>query len=190
MLRVRKIEYKEIRFRGMSLRSAAIASDKVCYRRQSHVRFIPNVQHSAKETPGLAWGFIRLSRGARHDRSSHYTESISIHLYPSLPLWAIDVLPRLRETAPTMIRILGAAAVVLPVVSLQPASAAKKQIDCLLVDIHLDGLSGIELRHRLKTSHPALPVIFMTGLDDNATRRRALEAGCMAFLYKPFSAWR
>ena len=44
-------------------------------------------------------------------------------------------------------------------------SAAKKQLDCLLVDIHLDGLSGIELRHRLKTSHPALPVIFMTGLD-------------------------
>jgi FixJ family two-component response regulator len=67
-------------------------------------------------------------------------------------------------------------------------NGAKKQIDCLLVDIHLDGLSGIELRHRLKTSHPTLPVVFMTGLDDNATRRRALEAGCMAFLYKPFSA--
>jgi FixJ family two-component response regulator len=67
-------------------------------------------------------------------------------------------------------------------------SAAKKQIDCLLVDIHLNGLSGIELRHRLKTSHPALPVIFMTGLDDNATRRRALEAGCVTFLRKPFSA--
>jgi hypothetical protein len=42
---------------------------------------------------------------------------------PSLPLWAIDVLPRLRETAPMMIRILAAAAVVLPVVSLQPAKA-------------------------------------------------------------------
>jgi FixJ family two-component response regulator len=67
-------------------------------------------------------------------------------------------------------------------------SAAKKQIDCLLVDIHLNGLSGIELRHRLKTSHPALPVIFMTGLDDNATRRRALEAGCVTFLRKPFPA--
>jgi FixJ family two-component response regulator len=67
-------------------------------------------------------------------------------------------------------------------------SAAKKRIDCLLLDIHLDGLSGIELRHRLRNSHPALPVIFMTGLDDDVTRRRALEAGCIAFLRKPFAA--
>jgi len=67
-------------------------------------------------------------------------------------------------------------------------SAAKKQIDCLLLDIHLGGLSGIELRDRLRTSYPALPVIFMTGFDDDVTRRRALEAGCIAFLRKPFAA--
>jgi FixJ family two-component response regulator len=67
-------------------------------------------------------------------------------------------------------------------------SATKKQLDCLLLDVHLDGLSGIELRHRLRTSHPTLPVIFMSGLDDDATRRQALEAGCVAFLRKPFPA--
>src|SRR4029079_15444483 len=33
--------------------------------------------------------------------------------------------------------------------------------DCLLVDIHLDGASGIELRRQLKVSHPGLPVIFL-----------------------------
>lgn len=66
--------------------------------------------------------------------------------------------------------------------------AAKKQLDCLLLDIHLDGLSGIELRHRLKTSHPTLPVIFMSGLVDDATRRLALAAGCVALLRKPFPA--
>jgi FixJ family two-component response regulator len=48
--------------------------------------------------------------------------------------------------------------------------------DCLLVDIHLDGASGIELRRQLKVSHPKLPVIFMTALDDDAVRRQALEA--------------
>ena len=60
--------------------------------------------------------------------------------------------------------------------------------DCLLIDIHLDGVSGIELRRQLKASHPELPVIFMTALDDEAVRRQALEAGCVTFLHKPFPA--
>ena len=58
--------------------------------------------------------------------------------------------------------------------------------DCLLLDIHLDGVSGIELRQQLKVSHPELPVIFMTALDDEALRQQALEAGCVTFLHKPF----
>ena len=58
--------------------------------------------------------------------------------------------------------------------------------DCLLVDIHLDGASGIELRRQLKRSHPDLPVIFMTALDDEAVRQQALEAGCVTFLQQPF----
>ena len=49
-------------------------------------------------------------------------------------------------------------------------------------------LSGIELRRQLKRSHPDLPVIFMTALDDEAVRHEALEAGCVTFLHKPFPA--
>jgi FixJ family two-component response regulator len=60
--------------------------------------------------------------------------------------------------------------------------------DCLLLDIHLDGASGIELRRQLKVSHPGLPVIFMTALDDDVIRHQALEAGCVTFLHKPFPA--
>jgi FixJ family two-component response regulator len=58
--------------------------------------------------------------------------------------------------------------------------------DCLLVDIHLEGVSGIELRRQLNRSHPDLPVIFMTALDDEAVCHQALEAGCVTFLHKPF----
>jgi FixJ family two-component response regulator len=68
------------------------------------------------------------------------------------------------------------------------SSEVQKRIDCLLLDIHLDGLSGIELRHRLKTSRPELQVIFMSALDDERSRRRAVEAGCVTFLRKPFQA--
>jgi FixJ family two-component response regulator len=62
------------------------------------------------------------------------------------------------------------------------------EADCLLLDIHLGGLSGIELRRQLKLSRPALPVIFMTALDDQAMHRQATSAGCIALLRKPFAA--
>jgi FixJ family two-component response regulator len=63
---------------------------------------------------------------------------------------------------------------------------AAGEIDCLLLDIHLSGLSGIELCRRLKISHPALPIIFMTALDE--MHQQALHAGCIACLRKPFPA--
>jgi FixJ family two-component response regulator len=61
-------------------------------------------------------------------------------------------------------------------------------VDCLVLDIHLGGSSGIELRQQLTVSHPSLPVIFMTALDDEAIRQQALRVGCVACLRKPFPA--
>jgi FixJ family two-component response regulator len=65
---------------------------------------------------------------------------------------------------------------------------AAEKADCLLLDIHLDGMSGLELRQKLKASHPKLPVIFMTALADEAIRQQAIQAGCATFLQKPFPA--
>jgi len=67
-------------------------------------------------------------------------------------------------------------------------SGETERVDCLLLDIHLGGMSGIELRQQLSTSRPALPVIFMTALDDDSIRGQALRAGCIACLRKPFTA--
>jgi len=58
--------------------------------------------------------------------------------------------------------------------------------DCMLVDIHLGGISGIELQRRLRASGSTLPVIFMTKHYDKATQTQALETGCASFLCKPF----
>ena len=59
--------------------------------------------------------------------------------------------------------------------------------NCLLLDIHLGGISGIELRRRLAASGLKCPVIFMTGDGDEATRNEAMDAGCVACLRKPFA---
>jgi FixJ family two-component response regulator len=59
---------------------------------------------------------------------------------------------------------------------------------CLLLDIRLGGISGIELQHRLAASGSKCPVIFMTANDDEATRNAAVDAGCIAYLCKPFAS--
>jgi len=67
-------------------------------------------------------------------------------------------------------------------------SGEAEHVECLLLDINLGGLSGIELRQQLTASRPGLPVIFMTAIDDEAVRQQALRVGCVACLRKPFAA--
>jgi FixJ family two-component response regulator len=67
-------------------------------------------------------------------------------------------------------------------------SCATCEADCLVLDIHLGGISGIDLQRRLTSSGTDLPVIFMTAIDDPATRQEAFDAGCVAYLCKPFLA--
>ena len=64
---------------------------------------------------------------------------------------------------------------------------AARTATCLLLDIHLGGISGIELRRRLAASGSTCPVILMTAIDDDATRSEAMAAGCIAYLKKPFA---
>lgn len=67
-------------------------------------------------------------------------------------------------------------------------AATPKSMACLVVDINLDGMSGIALRRELAASSRSLPVIFMTAFDSPATEKEATDAGCAAYLLKPFPA--
>jgi FixJ family two-component response regulator len=59
---------------------------------------------------------------------------------------------------------------------------------CVVLDINLNGDSGIEVRHRLNAAGISLPVIYITGKDNPTTRMAAIESGCLAYLTKPFAA--
>jgi FixJ family two-component response regulator len=59
---------------------------------------------------------------------------------------------------------------------------------CIIMDINLNDESGIELRRRLTAAGILVPVIYITGNDNPAVRKAALESGCLAYLTKPFSA--
>jgi FixJ family two-component response regulator len=60
-----------------------------------------------------------------------------------------------------------------------------ERADCLLLDIHLGGLSGFELQERLIEARVTTPVIFITAVDDAPTRERARRAGAVEYLLKP-----
>ncbi|MET0165037.1 MAG: response regulator [Vicinamibacterales bacterium] len=58
----------------------------------------------------------------------------------------------------------------------------------LVLDVHLGGMSGIELGRRLSSAQSPLPIVFVTAHDDEAARREALTVGCVDYLRKPFDA--
>lgn len=75
----------------------------------------------------------------------------------------------------------------------ESASAVLKHDDfdsvlCFVLDINLNGESGIELCRCLADRGVRLPVIYITGNDSEANRAAATQSGCIAYLTKPFAA--
>jgi FixJ family two-component response regulator len=57
---------------------------------------------------------------------------------------------------------------------------------CLIHDVRMPGMSGLDLQQQLVAARAAVPIIFVTSHLDEDVRARALRAGAVAFLYKPF----
>ena len=57
--------------------------------------------------------------------------------------------------------------------------------DCLVLDIHMSGMSGLDLQRRLHEGGNPLPIIFVTAQDAPAVRKEAERAGCAAYFLKP-----
>jgi FixJ family two-component response regulator len=65
-------------------------------------------------------------------------------------------------------------------------SSQQHQTACLIVDIRMPGLSGLELQAKLNAEHCRIPIIFITAHGDAQMRMQALRAGAVEFLTKPF----
>jgi CheY-like chemotaxis protein len=67
-------------------------------------------------------------------------------------------------------------------------SGALEKTRCLILDVRMPGVDGLELQRRLQRDGIHVPIIFITGHDDGPLRRRALDAGAIDLLHKPFEA--
>src|SRR6202790_3480061 len=65
-------------------------------------------------------------------------------------------------------------------------SGQQQQTACLITDIRMPGMSGLELQAKLNTEHCRIPTIFITAHGDTKMRMQALRAGAVEFLAKPF----
>jgi FixJ family two-component response regulator len=65
-------------------------------------------------------------------------------------------------------------------------SGQQYQTACLIADIRMPGISGLELQAKLNADHCRIPIIFITAHDEAKMRMQALRAGAVEFLAKPF----
>ncbi len=67
------------------------------------------------------------------------------------------------------------------------ASLAARRPACAVLDVHMPGLSGLDVQSRLRDAHIEVPVVFITASDDIELDRMVLDAGGVRLLRKPFS---
>ena len=66
------------------------------------------------------------------------------------------------------------------------ASGRLDAIACLVLDVQMPGLNGLELQSRLISEGHQIPIVFITAFDDENVRAQALRAGAVGYLVKPF----
>src|SRR5215467_11494798 len=102
-------------------------------------------------------------------------------------LSVVDDDEMLRESLPELLREFGFAARAFSSGQEFLSSDYLDQTRCLILDVAMPGMSGLDLQDELKRRGQAIPIIFITGQKDEDIRKRAFEQGAVKFLYKPFS---
>ena len=93
----------------------------------------------------------------------------------------------IRQAVQSLIRSVGLRAVVFASAEGLLHSGQRQDTACLIVDVRMPRMSGLELQWQLATANCPIPIVFITVHGDEEARTRALRAGAVDFLDKPFS---
>ena len=92
-----------------------------------------------------------------------------------------------REALTSLVRALGYVAVTFECAEDLLKSKRRRNASCMIADVQMPGMTGIELHNRLVASGEPIPTILITAFPDARSRERALQAGVIGYLTKPFS---
>jgi FixJ family two-component response regulator len=115
--------------------------------------------------------------------SSNY--EVSVAKIPVISI--VDDDESVREAIESLMKSVGYIAKVFPSAGDFLRSGHLNDTGCLILDVQMPGMSGLELQNRLVASKSRVPIIFISAHSDAEARARALEAGAVGFLQKPFS---
>ena len=105
--------------------------------------------------------------------------------YPLLCI--VDDDESVRESLPDLIKEFGFAARAFSSAEEFLSSRSVDETQCLILDIAMPGMSGLELREELKRRGREIPIIFITGQRDETVRTQVLKQRVASFLLKPFN---
>jgi len=107
---------------------------------------------------------------------------------PERPLVSVvDDDESVRESLPDLLWEFGFDAIVFSSAEDFLSSDSLARTKCLILDVAMPGMGGIDLQQELKRRRESIPIIFITGQKDDVKREQALRLGAVQFLYKPFS---
>jgi FixJ family two-component response regulator len=92
-----------------------------------------------------------------------------------------------RESLPDLLKEFGFAVLAFSSAEEFLASGSIDRTNCLILDIAMPGMSGVDLQKELRNRGDKIPIIFITGQKDESVRKRILEQGAVDILLKPFS---
>jgi FixJ family two-component response regulator len=104
---------------------------------------------------------------------------------------AVDDDFRVRESLESLVESAGYAPMLFSSAEELLQSGTLATAICVITDVCMGGMDGIELQRRIRIEHPTLPAVFITAQKSgDEIRRKALDEGAVDFLYKPFNAAR
>src|SRR5580700_2777996 len=101
---------------------------------------------------------------------------------------AVDDDFRVRESIESLVESAGYTPQLFPTAEDFLRSGKLAVAACVITDVRMPGMDGLELQRRIRIHRPTLPVIFISAREDSETRQRALNEGAVDFLLKPFDA--
>jgi FixJ family two-component response regulator len=100
----------------------------------------------------------------------------------------VDDDPRVRESLESLVESAGFTAQVFARGEDFLQKGHLTETSCLITDVRMPGMDGLDLQRRVRLARPELPIIFITAHHDDELERRALAEGAFYFIRKPFDA--
>ena len=135
---------------------------------------------------GVRPSYVRYCRPAQRSRTLVRTSELAVQNEPRL-IAIVDDDDSVREGTKSLIRSMGLAAEAFSSGEDFLRSSQLGGTACLVADVNMPGMSGLDLHRRVATVGKGIPTILITAYPNDSVRARALSAGIICYLIKPFS---